>query len=153
MKETRVNEIRKFITVEPVIVLEDDSVQEIIDIFIGNPVTRAVYVVDKSDNFIGIITIQDILKRISLDFHSLSSLYTSPTFTGYNIALSAKDATAGDIMDPEVYFVHDDDPIDEAFNLLFKNNAGEIPVVDENDKLVGDLNVVELLVLWKQNQE
>ncbi len=153
MKETLVKEIRKLITVEPAIVLENDSIQKIIDIFIGNPVTRAVYVVDKKDSFIGIITIQDILKKISLDSHSLSSLYSSPTFTGYNIALSVKDVTAGDIMDPEVYFVHDDDPIEEAFNLLFKNKAGEIPVVDENDKLVGDLNVIELLVLWKQNQE
>ncbi len=153
MKETKVKEIRKQITIEPAVVLESDGIEEIIDIFISNPVIRAVYVVDKKDNFVGIITIQDILKKISLDFHSMSSIYSDPTFTGYNIALSAKDTTAGKIMDPEVYYVHDDDPIEDAFNLLFKNNAGEIPVVNEDNKLIGDLNVIELLVLWKQNQK
>ncbi len=153
MKETKVKEIRKLITIEPAVVLEDDDIKDVITIFIDNPVIRAVYVVDKKDNLVGIITIQDILKRISLDFSSISSLYSDSSFTGYNIALSRKNTTAGKIMNPEVYYVHDDDPIESAFNLLFQNKAGEIPVVNDNGHLIGDLNIIELLVLWNQNQK
>ena len=54
-------------------------------------------------------------------------------------------------MDPEIYYVYDSDPIEKAFNLLFSNNAGEIPVVDKGERLIGDLNILELLVLWHQN--
>lgn len=54
-------------------------------------------------------------------------------------------------MNPEVNFVFDDDPIEKAFSLLFQNNVGEIPVVDKDEKLIGDLNIIELLVLWNQN--
>lgn len=151
MRETKVGEIRKLITVEPIIVLENEDIREIIKTFIDNPVIRAVYVVDKKHILQGIITMQDILKKISLDFSSLSSIYSESSFSGYKIATSHDKSRACDIMDPEFYFVTDDDPIEKAFNVLFSNNAGEIPVIDKNEKLIGDLNIIELLVLWSQN--
>lgn len=153
MRETKVGEIRKLITIEPTIVLESEDISKIIKVFIDNPIIRAVYVVDKIDKLQGIITMQDILKRISLDFSSLSSIYSSPSFSGYEIASFHNKSTAKDIMDPEFYYVTDEDPIEKAFNLLFINNAGEIPVVDKNEKLIGDLNIIELLVLWYQNHK
>ena len=152
MKNTKVKEIRQFITVEAAIVLEDATIEEIIQIFIGNPIIRAVYVVDKKDILVGIITVHDILKKVSVDFFSLSSLYSDSSFSGYKIASVINDSTARDLMNPEVYFVHDDDPIEKAFNLLFKYTAGEIPVVDKKEKVIGDLNIIELLVVWNQNK-
>ncbi len=153
MKETKVREIRQFITVEAAIVLEDATIGEIINIFIENPVTRAVYVVSTRDILVGIITIHDILKKVSIDFLSLSTLYSTASFSGYKIASVLKDSTAKDLMNPEVYYVHDDDPIEKAFNLLFQHNAGEVPVVDDEERIIGDLNIVELLVLWNQNNQ
>lgn len=74
MKDTKVKEIRQFITIEPVIITEEASLNEVIQLFIDNPVTRTIYVVDsKEDKLQGFITIHDILKRISIDFFSLSS--------------------------------------------------------------------------------
>lgn len=152
MKDTKVKEIRQFITIEPVIITEEASLNEVIQLFIDNPVTRTIYVVDsKEDKLQGFITIHDILKRISIDFFSLSSFYSDSTFSGYKIASSLTDSSAGEFMNPEVNFVFDDDPIEKAFSLLFQNNVGEIPVVDKDEKLIGDLNIIELLVLWNQN--
>lgn len=152
MKETKVSEIRKYITAEPVFVHNTDSIHTVINKFINNPVTRAVYVVDDSAVLIGVITIQDILKRVSVDFYSTSFIFSEPSFTGYNIMSSISDTTAGSIMDEDIYYVTDNDPIEKAFSILFQNNAGEIPVVDEKNKLIGDLNVIELLVLWEKRE-
>ena len=151
MKETKVSEIRKLITVEPAVVVENEQIENVIKIFIDNPIIRAVYVVDKKDRLVGIITMQDILKKISIDFSSMASIYSDSSFSSYKIASSWNKTKAMDLMDPEIYFVTDNDPIEKAFNLLFSNNAGEIPVVDKTEKLIGDLNIIELLVLWHQN--
>jgi len=151
MKETKVEEIRKLITVKPSVVVGKESIHNIIKIFIENPVTRAVYVVDKKNRLQGIITMQDILKKVSIDFSSLSSIYADSSFSSYNIASSWNKSNAEDIMDPEYYFVYDQDPIEKAFNLLFINKAGEIPVVNKDEEIIGDLNIIELLVLWYQN--
>jgi len=151
MKETKVGEIRKLITVDPVIVLEDERVENVIKIFIDNPVIRAVYVIDDKERLMGIITMQDILKKISIDFSSMASFSSGSNFSGYQIASSGNKTSARDLMDPEVYYVHDNDPIEKAFNLLFSNKAGEIPVVDRGERLIGDLNIIELLILWHQN--
>ncbi len=151
MKETKVGEIRKLITVEPIVVVEKEQIENIIKIFIDNPIIRAVYVVDKKHRLVGIITMQDILKKISIDFSSMASIYSDSSFSGYKIASSWNKTKAMDLMDPEIYYVTDNDPIEKAFNLLFSNRAGEIPVVDKGEKLIGDLNIIELLVLWHQN--
>ena len=153
MKETNVSEIRKYITTEPVYVYEKDSIHTVINKFIKNPVTRAVYVVDNKVILQGIITIQDILKRISVDFYSTAFIYSEPSFTGYNIMASITDSTAADIMNTDIYSVKDNDSIEHAFSILFQNHAGEIPVVDEHNKLIGDLNVIELLVLWEKREK
>ncbi len=153
MKEAKVKEIRQIVTVEPVVVLEETPLYEIVKIFINNPITRAAYVVNSEDCLEGIITIQDILKRVSIDFFSLSSFSLDASFSGYQIAASARDSTAKDLMNPEVYFVYDDDPIEKAFNLIFQYSAGEIPVINKDNKLIGDLNIVELLVLWNETKQ
>jgi len=138
MKETKVGEIRKLITVEPAVVVENEQIENIIKIFIDNPIIRAVYVVDKKYRLVGIITMQDILKKISIDFSSMASIYSDSSFSSYKIASSWNKKNAIDLMDPEIYYVTDNDPIEKAFNLLFSNNAGEIPVVDKAEKLIGD---------------
>ncbi|RKX75138.1 MAG: hypothetical protein DRP60_09240, partial [Spirochaetes bacterium] len=111
----------------------------------------AVYVIDEKERLVGIITMQDILKKISIDFSSMASIYSESNSFGYKIASSRNKNTARDLMDPEIYYVLDIDPIEKAFNLLFSNKAGEIPVVDKNERLIGDLNIIELLILWHQN--
>jgi len=151
MKETKVKEIRRLITIEPAVVLEDEQLDNVIRMFIDNPIIRAVYVIDGRERLQGIITMQDILKKVSIDFSSMASIYSESNFSGYKIASSSTKSLARDLMDPEIYYVHDDDPIEKAFNLLFSNNAGEIPVVDKGERLIGDLNIIELLVLWQQN--
>jgi len=153
MKETKVKEIRRLITVEPAVVLEDERVDNVIKIFIDNPIIRAVYVIDNKERLQGIITMQDILKKISIDFSSMASIYSESNFSGYKIASSGGKTLARDLMDPEIYYVFDEDPIEKAFNLLFSNKAGEIPVVDKGERLIGDLNIIELLVLWHKDQE
>ena len=55
-------------------------------------------------------------------------------------------------MNTEIYYVKDDETIEKAFNILFQNNAGELPVVDDKLRLIGDLNVIELLVLWEKKK-
>ena len=150
MKTIKIKQIRKLITENPVFVFKDESIENVVSKFISIPVIRAVYVVDNNQKLTGIITIQEILKKVSIDFYSTSFLHASSGFTGYDVLSSAQINKAEDIMNKEIYFVYDEDTIDKAFELLFKNKAGEIPVIAKNGTLIGDLNVIELLVLWKE---
>jgi len=104
MKETKVGEIRKLITVEPAVVVENEQIENVIKIFIDNPIIRAVYVVDKKYRLVGIITMQDILKKISIDFSSMASIYSDSSFSSYKIASSWNKKNAIDLMDPEFYY-------------------------------------------------
>lgn len=150
MKNSKIGEIRKLITGEPCFVYENSLINDVIDKFIENPVIRAVYVIDKEKKLKGIITIQEILKKISLDFYSTSFFHSSTSFTGYEVISSISEIHAQDFMNPDIYYIKDNDSVEKAFQILFTKKAGEIPVVDDDLKLIGDLNVIELLVLWKK---
>jgi len=150
MRNSKIGDIRKLITGNPTYVHEDSGIEEVVGKFIDNPVIRAVYVVDKDLKLKGIITIYEILKKVSIDFYSTSFFHSSTSFTGYSVISSISEIYAKDFMNPEIYYIKDNDSVEKAFQLLFTKKAGEIPVVDDNLKLIGDLNVIELLVLWKK---
>lgn len=150
MKDSKIGDIRKLITGKPAYVHEDSEIEEVVGKFINNPVIRAVYVVDKDLKLKGIITIYEILKKVSIDFYSTSFFHSSTSFTGYSVISSISEIYAKDFMNPEIYYIKDNDSVEKAFQLLFTKKAGEIPVVDDNLKLIGDLNVIELLILWKK---
>lgn len=150
MKQTTIGKIRKLITGNPTFVFEKSDIKEVINRFIKNPIIRAVYVVDEKQKLKGIITITDILKKISIDFYSTSFINSSSNFLGYDLVASVSKTFAKDFMNAEIYYIKDNDNIEKAFQILFRNKVGEIPVVNDDLILIGDLNVIELLILWEK---
>lgn len=59
--------------------------------------------------------------------------------------MGAKKAT--DIMTPPSY-VKDDEHLKSAFRMMFENKLKELPVVNEDLKVIGDLNMLEILTAW-----
>jgi CBS domain-containing protein len=59
------------------------------------------------------------------------------------------EATARDIMIPPTY-VKDDDSLSDAFRVMFENRLMELPVVDDELHVIGDLNALELIKAWTQ---
>lgn len=72
-----------------------------------------------------------------------------------DLILSNRDTKAKDIMGEEVNIIRNDVNVDEAIEILAKYDLLTIPVIDENEKLIGALNahdvIDELLYpVWKK---
>ena len=84
-------------------------------------------VVNKNNHIIGIITQRDIrLARFAI---SLDSPYT----------------IVKDLMTPEPHCVEKDVSIREVLDIIFENNIERLPVVNENNKLVGLVLLKDIL--------
>ena len=141
MKKIRVSSIRSLITQDASIVMEDDSLLNVAEEVVRDPRTRSVYVVDKSGKLKGIIPVIELIQYLYYEYIPQEYI-----FYRFPLVLSSK-PIARDIMIPPAY-VYDRDSITDALKKMFKNNLKEIPVVDENIKIIGDLNILELISAW-----
>ncbi len=86
---------------------------------------RAVPVVNEEEKVVGVFTIFDALKAIKDE------------------AL-LKTKTAEDVMSPAIV-IHKDEDIGKARVIMREKNISRLPVVDDEDKLVGEITVLDLL--------
>jgi len=130
----------KKITKKASTVKENDSIERVIDAMLADKKSRSVYVLNSKGQLSGIIVVKE-----ALDF-------LAPRFFGGN-GLKAKDlfaTRARHIMKAPV-FVSPKTPLEEALEILVRNDLEELPVV-ENGKIVGDLNCLEVIGAMRQKK-
>ncbi len=114
-------------------VLESDNLEKVIEVMSSNKSTRTVFVIDKTMNLLGVITIREIFGQI---FNKMKPRILK-------IFNKKKDLKARDIM-KVVISVSLDDDLDNAFRAAIVSNLQDLPVC-EKGKIVGELDCFELL--------
>ncbi len=136
-----VKDIRNWITKDASVVKEDTPLSKVAEEVIKDPKTTAIYVTNKEDKLVGIIPVTELVQYLYYE-------YIPEDYILYNFPLIiSREATAQDIMLPPVY-VKDDDSITTAFQRMFNNRLNEVPVVDDDLHIIGDLNMLELIKAW-----
>ena len=141
MKRLKVKNIRMMITQEASVVDEDASLIDVAEAIVEDPKTRAVYVLNKEKKLVGIIPVIELVQY--LYYENIPQEYVLYRFP----MLLSSEPIAKDIMLPPVW-VKDDEDITSAFVKMFKNNLKELPVVDDEMHVIGDLNILELIKAW-----
>ena len=140
MRRIKVSSIRRFITGQASIVSEDADPMEIAKKMIENPKTRSVYVADNNRKLLGLIPVSYLVQYLFFE-------YIPDEFLYYRAIKPLETVKAKDIMIPPVY-VKEDDSIDVAFQKMASHSIKELPVVNEDLRIVGDLNILELIISW-----
>ncbi len=140
MKSLRVKSVRTLITKSASTVKKDADAMEIARAIVKDPKTRSVYVVDGDNKLLGIIPVINFTQYLFYE-------YVPDEFLYYKAVMPIEEITAEDIMLPPVY-VKEDDTLDTAFQKMFSENLKELPVVDDEMHVIGDLNILELVVAW-----
>ncbi len=140
MERMKVKFVRKLITQEASTVRRDAGAMEIAKAIVADPKTRSVYVVDSDNKFLGIIPVINFTQYLFYE-------YVPDEFLYYKAIKPLEDITAEDIMLPPVY-VKENDDLRLAFQKMFSENLKELPVVDDEMHVIGDLNILELVTAW-----
>ncbi len=140
MQKIKVKNVRKLICDTPATVEEDETLPEIALAFCDNPKTRTIYVVDKENRLKGIITLDDIVEIIFPEVIKIE--------TGYEILHTFRGRCAKEIMIEAPLKVRDEDNIEEVLKKMLQNGIEEAPVVDEEDRVIGEINLLEILNVW-----
>ena len=112
---------------------------------IANPQLKSVYVVDDKLQLIGKITLKMLVKR---EFMGL----LPSEFANFDALELIGKKTAEDLM-AFPFYVKDKDTLKTAFVKMYENDLDELPVVDEKRRLIGNIDLLELLTMLIEKKE
>ena len=145
VKNIKIRDMRMLITPHPVFVHKTTSIDDVAKVLISNPRLRSVYVVDNDLKLIGKITLKWLIKS---EFKDL----IPAEFAAFKALDFIGNKHAEELMVPPI-FVKDDDVLKTAFLKMYNNDLDELPVVDERNRLIGNIDLLELLTILVEKKE
>ncbi len=140
-----ISEVRNLIVKEPTTIKLDDEMDELIKKINENLKTRHVYVVDETNKLIGSVRMNSIVQYLFPMAAILSAGITSTTRLNVNL-FSVKVA---DLMKTDPFSVKESTSLSEMAIIMIKEQINELPVVDDDMTLIGQVNVYEIIEAYK----
>ena len=145
LEHISVTSVRHKISRRAALVFEDATIEKVVQVILKDPKTRCVYTIDKQGKLTGIITLTTLAK------YALSSAVPHPLWNFRTIDFVA-DHLAGTIK-TEPVSIHDNDDLESAFQTMFNHDLEELPVVDDEGKVIGNLDMLELLTTTLEQEK
>ena len=145
VEEIKIKDMRMLVTSYSGFVDKQASLDDIAKMLIANPSLKSVYVVDDKLKLVGRVTLKNLIK------HEFVDLLPS-SFEYFDALEFIGNKTAEEIMTAPFY-VKDDDALKTAFVKMYENDLEELPVVDENLHLIGNIDLIELLTILIEKKE
>ncbi len=121
----------------PDIIRTSDTFEHLIKI-LGEVKYHVIFVVDKEDKLVGIITEGDIIKMLVPKYITVDETLIFVMDENYfeRKCVESKNLTVNEIMSKVIFIVGEDDPIIKAAAFMVVNKIQSVPVV-RNGKVVG----------------
>ena len=118
------------------------TVSEIIDAFAVSDHSRILYVVDDEWRFIGVLSLGNMIRHVFFHYHD-------PSIDSRSLVSMVVSETAGDFMQREPMFAIYSEDVEDVLQRMIDHNIKEIPILDNEKRVVADLTIVDLLKYYK----
>lgn len=144
-----VKDISHLIVMEPALVSSEASIREVMEKIILDTRSRHAYIVDEEGVLMGSIRVNNLIQYL----FPTSTLLESPgEFQISSFLYYTKARQARDIMNVNPSYVHESTPIVEMIRIMTKEKINELPIVDNRKRVIGEVNVLEIIAYYLKNQ-
>ncbi len=123
------------------------SMSEVVIAMQENPSTHVAAVVSREEHLLGLVTLRSLADHVF--FGIMPELFFSEVFDqerAEEFGRMSNVRSVSDCMMPAVA-VHASDPVREAFRIMHENQLSGLPIIDDDNHVVGCLSLLELLTL------
>ena len=148
LRDTLVESVDSLWSLEPTIVPADTQLEDVVLAMLVHPRVHLASVVAKDGRLIGLLKLAVLAD--DLFFHILPEEFLGEITDLEKLmdyATKTRTLTAQDAMTPPVW-VKRDDTVAEAFKRMHDNKLSGLPIVDDRYRVVGYINLLELLSLF-----
>jgi len=133
-------------TMRALVINEDEPLEEVLHRLAKPRILGAVFVVDSEGRFCGVVTRTDLLNYVKVklgkwDYDSRSSSWRAAV--KYIYAAKVKDLVH---RGSSRTYVRPDDYVTEALDLMITHDLINVPVVDKNGSILGDVGISDILL-------
>jgi len=140
----QVKDIDHILVKNPTFILSTAPLLEVLEKITQDLRTRQVYVVDENQRLIGVVRMNSVVEYL-FPFDAVLELNTS-LYDAYYPKFGAE--TARDIMISPPVKVTEDTALGEMASLMMKKGVNELPVVDDQECLIGQVNMYEVICAY-----
>lgn len=139
IRNTKVEEIRTLLVKDAAVVRSEDPVDKLIDKLLENPLTRHVYVTDEEGRLKGTVRLYQIIEYI----FPFETAWLQEKYNDYLQVFYRE--TAGELMVSDFSYVYNETTLSEMVTLMTREKISELPVVDGEMRIIGEVNFLEVL--------
>ena len=141
--------VGELMTTECNVVPEGEIISEAVKKIAGRKRGKIACVVDREGKIKGVLTPSDILKMLEVSkFGGVRArIFSVPEVLHFLTSKYAKDIMSGPVS------VRVNDGMEQAINTMLDHGFYELPVVDENMRVVGEISFFDILIDSLENQE
>ena len=144
LAEKCVSDVWNLVVRQPSTVTLNDSIRHLLQITIADTRTRHTYVIDANRILIGCVRMNALVEYL----FPIEAIVRDVE-QAYTITLNRLPArTIEELMDPKPKFVHPFTPLSEVANILMEEKINELPIVDDSHRLVGQVNIYEMIMSY-----
>lgn len=139
-----VRDAYRLIVSDPIVVTKTMGLHEVVDRVLADPRTRSAYVVDERRRLVGMIGLTQMLAAIQGSLSLFDKGRSQPRNKRVPLPFSVDEYMVKPVT------VSEDDRLLNALEKMMKHGLEDLPVVDENGTLIGELNGFEILLLGSE---
>jgi len=137
----KVADIQHLVVTEPSVIGPDASMEELLNCMLSDLRTRTVYVVDDDRRLLGCVRMDRVVDRL----FPLEAIVSRSFEASLREASALNAKTVRKLMIEGVTAVKDTTSLADVARTLMKEKVQELAVVDADGRLVGEVNVYEII--------
>jgi CBS domain-containing protein len=149
LSKIKVKDIMHLIVKEPTTISQDASLDQLLHKILENTTSRHVYVINENDKLIGSVRLNNTIKYLfpSISLLENTEAFEIGSFLGYSNAQKVSD-----IMNNLCSYALNDALITDIIRIMIREKINELPVVDKDFKVIGEINVLEIIQFYLENE-
>lgn len=124
----------------------ESSLREVVGVMVKGHRRRIVYVVDADGKLKGAITLGE-LKDVIFHYYLNARVRDAIVVTEHITELFASEK-ADDVMEVDLVVCHEHETLHDVIVKMSERNIKAVPVLDREDRVIADLDILDLLELW-----
>jgi len=148
LAKIKVKDIDHLVAQNPKIINQDCSLDELLSKILEDSHSRHVYVINEKNKIVGSIRLNNAIRYLfpTVALIEESEFFDINDYMNYSSAKKVKD-----IMNRVFSLVFEDMYLTEMIRIMIKEKVNELPVINKNYEIIGEVNVLEIISFYQKN--